>query len=229
MCPKAEQLLGKLKELGYGPDRVVPIAFHVDYFNKPWKDRFSDPAYSSREMAYNTVLKRNDLYFTPMMMVDGRYPMLGSDQPKAQAALKRVAAERPGASIQASLEGSDPRQKTLRARVVPPSGREVMVGVALYEDPVTTEVKSGENEGKTLIERYAVRKFVWERIKAGQARSGVAQSLTFKLDAPAEADPSKCGVAVWVQDWNDGRVYQADSLPWPRSAETKPSVTTSAR
>ena len=39
-------------------------------------------------MAYNTALKRKDLYFTPMMMIDGRHPMLGSDQVKAQAWLE---------------------------------------------------------------------------------------------------------------------------------------------
>src|SRR5262245_56722185 len=158
MCPKAEQLLGKLKDLGYGPDRVVPVAFHVDYFDKPWKDRFSDPSYSRREMAYNAALQRDDLYFTPMLMVDGRYPMLGSDQPKAIAGLRRPTSDRPGASLTASLkpiEGgtssttasrSESKSRSLRldVHVGPPApalaGREVMIGVAVTEDPVTTDV-----------------------------------------------------------------------------------------
>jgi hypothetical protein len=80
-------LLGQLAALGYGPDRIVPLAFHVDYFNDPWKDRFSDRRFSARQWAYNGALKRKDLYFTPMLMIDGRFPMLGSDRKAARAAL----------------------------------------------------------------------------------------------------------------------------------------------
>src|SRR5262249_21194539 len=43
MCPAAEKMLGALAEKDR---RIVPIAFHVDYFNDPWKDVFSDPLYS---------------------------------------------------------------------------------------------------------------------------------------------------------------------------------------
>ena len=47
MCPEAEKLLGALAER---EGKIVPIAFHVDYFNDPWKDVFSDPLYSRRQM-----------------------------------------------------------------------------------------------------------------------------------------------------------------------------------
>ena len=42
-CPPASDLMGKLASLGYGPDRVVPINFHVDYFNTPWEDPVLGP------------------------------------------------------------------------------------------------------------------------------------------------------------------------------------------
>ena len=35
MCPQAEENLG---DLARREPRVVPVAFHVDYFNNPWKD-----------------------------------------------------------------------------------------------------------------------------------------------------------------------------------------------
>ena len=103
MCPAADELLARLGALGYGPDRIITLSFHVDYFNDPWKDPFSDAAYSQREMAYNTALNRKDLYFTPMMMIDGRHPMLGSDQARAQSALKDVLKERPGVLLAIDL------------------------------------------------------------------------------------------------------------------------------
>src|SRR5262249_51871805 len=161
---------------GYGPDRVVCLAFHVDYFNDPWKDPYSDPAFSSRQMAYNGAMERKDLYFTPMMMVDGRYPMLGSDQPKAQAALERAVKEKPGVALGIELRptsnSDDPRKKTLAlsvtARSAESTGRDLLVGVAIYENPVTTAVPSGENKGKTLVEHHTVRKFVYEKTQLGR-------------------------------------------------------------
>jgi hypothetical protein len=45
MSPAAEKMLGALAEQDR---RIVPIAFHVDYFNLPWKDAFPDPLYSCR-------------------------------------------------------------------------------------------------------------------------------------------------------------------------------------
>src|SRR4051812_36680135 len=70
MCPAAEKILGALAEKERG---IVPIAFHVDYFNDPWKDVFSDPLYSRRQMTYNELYKgpKNPdygLYYTPMLM-----------------------------------------------------------------------------------------------------------------------------------------------------------------
>lgn len=87
-CPPAAALLGELKGLGLGNDQIVPIAFHVDYLNDPWKDPFSAREFSKRQKSYNFVLERDDLYYTPMMMIDGHKSMLGSDRSKALAAIK---------------------------------------------------------------------------------------------------------------------------------------------
>lgn len=214
--------------MGVDRDRIVPVAFHVDYFNEPWEDPFSEKAYSQRQFEYsliyqreNAIADKNYLYFTPMLMVDGRHPMLGSDQPKAQAALKRTLSDKPAASIAAKLvaDPKDPRRKTLSAAVAAltlgASGRDLLVGVALWEDPVTTKVASGENAGETLVEHYAVRKFVYQRVRLEGARP---KALTFPLELGDGWDAAECGVAVFVQDWKDGRVHQAESLPWVAKA-----------
>ena len=74
-CPPASDLLGKLFELGDGADRIVPLNFHVDYFNQPWPDPYSDASYTRRQRDYNSVQHRDDLQFTPLLMVDGRQPL----------------------------------------------------------------------------------------------------------------------------------------------------------
>src|SRR5438309_399587 len=142
-CPPANEFLGQLSQLGFGPDQIVPVAFHVDYFNEPWADPFSHKDYSKRELAYNSVQKRNDLYFTPMMMVDGRFPMLGSNRPEAIKAIKKALAEKPGASIKLTLseKGADRTLKldlaALSAEIV---DRQLMLGVSVTEGPISTRV-----------------------------------------------------------------------------------------
>jgi hypothetical protein len=212
-CPSANEFLGQLAKLGYGPDQIVSIAFHVDYFNTPWVDPFSDKDYSRREAAYNTVLKRNDLYFTPMMMVDGRVPMLGSNRPEALKAIKKSQSEPPGASIKLAVSGKE-ADRSITVDVSPLSveiaGRSLMVGLALTEGPITTRVKSGENAGSALVEPFVVRSFSFKHAKL-EAKGG--QSFTFPIKLAADSVASKCRVAAFVQDWDDGKVYQAESIP----------------
>jgi hypothetical protein len=217
-------LLGQFAASGYGPDRIVPLAFHVDYFNDPWKDPFSDAKYSEREMAYDRVFNRNrspedrvSLYFTPMLMVDGRTPMLGSNRAKAKVALDRALSEKPGVELDLMLEeapGGDDR-KVLKLRLTPKSagieGRDLLIGVATFEDPVTTRVGSGENGGKTLKEHYAVRRFTTQLVKLSR---GETKSLRIPVGIEPGWDPGRCGLATFVQDEGTGRVYQAGSVHW---------------
>jgi hypothetical protein len=220
-CPSANDFLGELAKLGYGPDKIVPVAFHVDYFNTPWADPFSNKDFSRRELAYNSVQKRNDLYFTPMMMVDGRYPMLGSNRPEAIKAIKKALADKPGASLKLALAGKE-AERTLTIDVAALSteivGRSLMVGVTVTEGPISTRVPSGENAGQTLKEPFVVRSFAYKTAKLGASES---TSLTFPIKLPADSVASKCQVSAFVQDWDDGKVYQADAIRWVQETASR--------
>ena len=205
--------------MGFGPDQVVPLAFHVDYFNTPWKDPLSDPAFTAREAAYGTAKRRKDLFFTPMMMVDGRTPMLGSDRTKAMVAIANALKEPPAVALGLKLS-PDPAdakgRKRLEVRVSALSpqvyGRALLVGVGLFEDPVVTNVRAGENAGKRLVDHYAVRTFAYQDTKVDAEEPSV--SRTFPIELAAGWDPARCGVGVFVQDWKSGEVFQAGSIRW---------------
>ena len=115
MCPTAEKMLGALAER---ERRIVPVAFHVDYFNDPWKDVFSDPLYSQRQMIYNqlyTKPKNADygLYYTPMLMIDGQQSVNGRDLAAAEAAIRRAAARNPrwGSTSTSTSRPTGPRAR----------------------------------------------------------------------------------------------------------------------
>lgn len=216
-CPPASQLLGELAQMGYGPDQIVPIGFHVDYFNDPWKDPYSDEAFSRRQLEYNEVLKRDDLYFTPMLMVDGSMPMLGSDRGKVLQALKRARAAPAAVRLETSLV--DQRGgKELSVELSDPAtnivGRDLIVGVAVTQSPITTYVRSGENAGKRLTEHFVARSFTVQTTRVN--RTGPVK-LTFPLRLRPGQNKADARVAVFVQDQNRGNIYQSDSVPWSPS------------
>ena len=92
-CPEAEPLPGVPSGRN---TQVVPVAFHVDYFNSLWKDSFLDALYSQRQASYNEVYTAPEhpdygLYNSPMLMVDGADSANGRDLVGVRAELARAA------------------------------------------------------------------------------------------------------------------------------------------
>ena len=114
----------------------------------------------------------------------------------------------------------DPNRKTLKATVTAEAaeaaGRDLLVGVAIFENSTTTTVPAGENAGKTLVEHNTVRKFVYQKVQLDPARP---TDLSFPLELPAGAQAARCGVAVFVQDWLRGNVHQAAVVSWAGGPE----------
>ena len=218
-CAPASDLVGKLTELGVGRDRIVPLNFHVDYFDQPWPDPFSDASYTRRQCDYNRVQRRDDLQFTPLLMVDGRLPLLGSDSAKAVAAIEQALKKPPEVALDFDLDGTGIRKTVsvkLAARSPEVAGRELLIGTALTEDPVATKVLRGENAGLTLVEHHVVRRLDHKFLKLDRTGS---RTLTFTIELPGGRDGTRFRVTVFAQDRANGKVYQADQVPWnPRKA-----------
>jgi hypothetical protein len=71
-CPPADRWLSGLALGGYVPDRVVPLALHVDYWDYiGWKDPYARREFSLRQRKL-TQLQRLALVYTPQVMLQGR-------------------------------------------------------------------------------------------------------------------------------------------------------------
>jgi hypothetical protein len=233
MCPAAEAILGALAER----DRnIVPIAFHVDYFNKPWKDVFSDPLYSQRQLAYDQLYTKPKsteygLYYTPMMMIDGEQSVNGRDDASARAAIRRALSRKPAVAIDVDLAlEPDGLAGTATVKVTSRSARSekspLLVCAVLREDGVVTHVRSGENAGKSLVARFPARRTKYEFIELDD-KSPSTQRFSFDLE-PAW-DRSHLRLAVFVQDKRTGVVHQATDLPWRLTPATAASATSTLR
>jgi hypothetical protein len=228
MCPAAEKMLGALAEQDR---RIVPIAFHVDYFNDPWKDVFSEPLYSQRQMAYNQLYTKPKnpeygLYYTPMLMIDGEQSVNGRDSASAQAAIRQALARKPGVAIDVDLAlKSDGLSGTATIRVTSRSARvektPLLVCAVLREDGVVTHVPSGENAGMSLVARFPARLTKYEFVEL-DGKAPATQRFSFAIGPTWERRNLR--LAVFVQDKRTGVVHQATDLPW----RSTPTAATSA-
>lgn len=217
MCPTAEKILG---ELGTSNKSVAPIALHVDYFNRPWKDPFSDTLNSQRQMSYqNTYKGPKDpslgLYYTPMVMVDGTTTVNGRDPVTLKSAVSAARQKPSGVTIQAKIVRDDKSGVTRLAVSVTPifsktNGKEQLICAVLRDDKPTTKVESGENAGKTLENRYPSLKFKFEKLKL-EDKKPIDVAFEFEMDKAW--DLSKLDFVVFVQDVASGEVHQTAVIP----------------
>ncbi|APW61898.1 DUF1223 domain-containing protein [Paludisphaera borealis] len=218
MCPTAEKILGALGEKN---ERIVPIAFHVDYFNDPWKDVFSDPLYSQRQATYNELYKKPKnaeygLYYTPMLMIDGEQSVNGRDPTGAEAAIRKALAKKPGVGLDVALDVKPDGLTGMAAITVSSRSTRVektplLVCAVLREDGVTTNVPSGENAGKSLVARYPARLTKYEFIEL-DGKSPATQRFPLIIEPSWKRE--KLRLAVFVQDKKTGVVHQAADFPW---------------
>jgi hypothetical protein len=153
-CPPADRLLEILdqKQPVVGADLIV-LSEHVDYWDRlGWKDPFSSSQYTARQQEYTNKFNLNGVY-TPQLVVDGRYGLVGSDGREASSAIQRAVLERkiPIAISNATRDGN-----RVTARIELPAadqsfnGRRGILYVALADNRADSHVARGENAGRSL-------------------------------------------------------------------------------
>jgi hypothetical protein len=149
-CPPAENWLNTRGMELFKQGKIIPLAFHVDYWNYlGWKDPFSSPAFSARQRDYAEKFGDSSVY-TPQMVVAGRVGFVGSDGDRAMKALSDPANQK-AQSIGLSRLG-DKLKITLPRPLLP--GEKLYL--AILANQRVTQVERGENGGKTLEENFVV-------------------------------------------------------------------------
>jgi hypothetical protein len=168
-CPAADRLLSKLAAAGSLGDRtVVPLAFHVDYWNDlGWSDPYSSAAWTERQRRYAQALK-DDRVYTPELVVGGAADMIGSDAAAVTRSVRQAA--RPALLAATASWTIDSLVVTATAP------KDADVWVAVWEERTTTKVTRGENSGETLGSSHVVRRL--ERVAA----AGQPGAITVKID-----------------------------------------------
>lgn len=155
-CPAADDLLVDLvKRQSEFHALILPLEFHVDYFNQGgWKDRFSEGMYTRRQIAYARAFKQKALY-TPEMVVGGAAGIVGSDPEQARSTIAD-ASKRP--SIPMEVEWMDGKVR-VHFQHMPSLPGKALVYLAVTEDGLSSRIGAGENAGLLIHHGAVVRQF----------------------------------------------------------------------
>jgi hypothetical protein len=213
-CPPADRLLSGM---GTDPDlsrQVVPLAFHVDYWNSAaWRDRFSDAVWTKRQRGY-VLAAGGDQVYTPQAVINGGKQCVGSDVQCIKAGVEAAAAQPQGqVALAVAPHGSDAFEVAVTAQA-PAGVKSLDVMVAVYESGLETAVSGGENAHKTLHDDFVVRRL--ERAFGVSAGDSKQKSVRVKLDDGWQRD--HLGIAVFLQDPKTQQVYGAAREALPAAA-----------
>ena len=151
-CPPADALLGELTRR----DDVLPLAFHVDYWNRlGWKDPYSSAEATGRQRAYAKLLESPTVY-TPQMVVDGRTDVVGSYRDEV---LQAIAAARAAAVAVPIDTASDAGGLRVRVGANEAGAKRATLWLVGFDRHHETRIGAGENGGHTLAEWNIVRGF----------------------------------------------------------------------
>ncbi len=198
-CPPADDFIERLEKDNYNK-QIYILAYHVDYWDRlGWKDRFSDHAYSTRQQQYARLLNLPNIY-TPQVIVNGRNEFVGSDEgPILQA-------------IGTGLSHGAPSDLTLSARIegdkiivdykVAGEGKKSELVLALVQKSAQSNIKAGENSGRSLSHVQIVRSLFHANLTSNNNESIV-------LNLPKDFNEKGWELIGFVQRTTDGRITAA--------------------
>ena len=184
-CPPAEVWMSKLKAEARLWKDFVPLAFHVDYWDRlGWRDPFAAKEWTARQYQYSANWNSESVY-TPGFVLDGR-EWIGRNVPAA-------AIEKSGV-LKLSI-----KDQKIAAEFVPTDGaaKDVDLHVATLGFDLATKVNAGENSGRNLKQDFVVLSLANEKMPGG------------KIEIPFKSDPRSGAIAAWITAPNQVEPIQA--------------------
>lgn len=211
-CPPADRWLSRLPETGLAPGSVIPVAFHVDYWNDlGWPDRFSQPGFSARQRSTSGRDGASYVY-TPQFLADGHDFRAGGgyDTLRQKARTSGATPAKVRLTVTLDSSGNETRVRT----ETDPGGLPGPVDLFLVvtENGLSSKVAAGENSGRSLDHDAVARLLLGPFPVATTGPTEVRQALAIG----PEWRRDKLAVVAFVQDRVRGDVLQAMSLPYCR-------------
>lgn len=174
-CPPADALLGELAQ----HNDLIALGYHVDYWDYlGWKDPLSAPGSTQRQAEYGRLLHVPNIY-TPQMVIDGHWQVIGSDR---SAVLDAIARSTPEIATEVSF-AQDGKGVTISEGNG--SGKVLLVRFVKHHE---TSITNGENTGTKARDINGVTTIT----ELGQWQG---KKLHFNFEQPSPDE----GIAILVQ------------------------------
>ncbi|MCB1758382.1 MAG: DUF1223 domain-containing protein [Gammaproteobacteria bacterium] len=189
-CPPADRWLSRLKDDPRLWRELVPMAFHVDYWDYiGWQDRFADAQFSARQRAHQRSGNLRSVY-TPGFVVNGkewRGWFSGRKMPDSgsQAGVLRITLD--GSRVTAEYDRAEEGAYEL--------------SVALLGFDLSNDVASGENAGKRLRHDFVVL--------ATHSSTAADGRWQFDFSALERVSSGRLAISAWVSRKGDPAPLQA--------------------
>ncbi len=192
---------------GFRNEQVIPLAFHVDYWDYlGWPDRFAQSNFTKRQRRIASHNRSRTIY-TPQLVLQGRDFRRHSRLRQTVEQINQTPAR---AQITLKVASSS---KTLNivadAKVLEDAlNRDARAFVAIYENHLQSDVKAGENAGRTLKHQFVVRKWIGPLSLDPQGKLRWSKSVDIDKDWKTK----DVGVAVCILNTRNGDTLQAVAL-----------------
>jgi hypothetical protein len=195
-CPPADRWLSGLKEDKRLWKQLIPVAFHVDYWNYiGWPDRFSTVSYSDRQRHYARGKGLSTVY-TPGFLLNGQ-------EWRSYFGLRHLSLD---SGTDAGKLTVNVDQQTVQATYKPAGQRitKPVLNIAVLGFDLVTKVEAGENRNKQLKHDFTVLGYS----TVPMATEDGAYSATTQLPEVSIVAP-RTGLAVWINEQGDQTPIQA--------------------
>ncbi len=200
-CPPADRFFSELKESVYDEQQLIPLAFHVTYWDYiGWQDRFGNEAYDRRQRRQAQMNASRTVY-TPQFLMNGsdyrRHRSFNND-------VNRINTQK--AEVEIHLEAARTDQRRLDIKVVTEKagGNRHQLWLAVYENNLQSQVSDGENEGELLRHDYVVRKLL-----GPYPVNDTNAQIDTVVDLDDEWKQRDMGIVAFVQKANSSEIVQA--------------------
>ena len=196
-CPSADELMQKYA----ARDNVFVLSYHVTYWNRlGWKDKFSQPGFDERQYNYSAKFKKDGVY-TPQVVINGEYECVGSRGSEIEKQIEATQATAPTNSITVSqkVSGNDVEVNS----DVTGDVKGKTLNWVLVETALSSNVKSGENSGRTLKHANVVRSIQTEPLNANK-------KFTTHFTLNSDWQKQNCKIMAFIQDVNTLKITAAN-------------------
>ncbi len=195
-CPPADRWLSALKEHPALWQRLVPIAFHVDYWDYiGWKDRFAQPEFTDRQRQYAEENSLPTIY-TPALISNGKeWRNFGWTAP--------TTTEERNVGVLIVKAGADELAISFQP-VQTMAVDKLVANIALLGFGLASDVRAGENVGRELSHDFVVLEYARAMMIL---RDGSYQATTRRPRSNVDAE--RYAIALWVSKETEQTPLQA--------------------